>query len=343
MKEAVFPWQTELYGRLLALRRHLPNGLIVAGPRGLGTFELVHRFAKDLLCENPRPDGSACGVCAGCRLAQAGNHPDLRYVLSESEALARGLPYEPPSGGATRRKPSEDILIHEPLSLENFLTLSSHRGEHRVVLVYPADRIRADAASVFLKMLEEPPQDLIFLLVAEDLDAILPTIRSRCLIFRALPPMRATAIRWLKEQGLTAPETALAEAGGMPLLALALARLDEKPREELASLLGSVLEGSDWVGRVIAAVPKDANQAEAVWFLQRWGWDLLAVKQGLAPRYFPRQNKVLQVLAASADAEKLFRWIHELNRLREAAGHPLNAKLSTERILLLYQGIFARR
>ena len=77
MALAVFPWQKHLADTLNGMRGKLPNGLLIYGPRGIGTFELVHAFAKSLMCTSPAADGMPCGHCKGCHLTASYAHPEL--------------------------------------------------------------------------------------------------------------------------------------------------------------------------------------------------------------------------------------------------------------------------
>jgi DNA polymerase-3 subunit delta' len=70
----------------LAQRSTWPHALLVHGARGIGKHALALNLAQALLCEAPRPDGLACGQCASCRYAMAGQHPDLMRL----ELLAIG-------------------------------------------------------------------------------------------------------------------------------------------------------------------------------------------------------------------------------------------------------------
>ena len=92
MPLAIYPWQEALSRDLEIFRHRMPSGIIVSGPRDIGTYELVLAFTKRLMCENPAPDGTPCGKCPGCRLAEAGTHPDIRFLLSEEEAARHDLP-----------------------------------------------------------------------------------------------------------------------------------------------------------------------------------------------------------------------------------------------------------
>ena len=58
-----YPWQAELLASLNALRDRLPNGILLYGPRGIGTFEAACAFAASLLCTSPAPDGRPCRHC----------------------------------------------------------------------------------------------------------------------------------------------------------------------------------------------------------------------------------------------------------------------------------------
>lgn len=87
------------------------------------------------------------------------------------------------------------------------------------MLVHPADKLRAEAAASLLKSMEEPPEGLIWVLTAEKLDDVLPTIRSRSRLVRVPMPDHEAALAF-EVQKLKKPEEALAMAGGSPLAAL---------------------------------------------------------------------------------------------------------------------------
>ena len=69
---AVYPWQEELAHELVSFKDNLPNGLLVYGPRGIGTIDLVIAYAKSLFCEHPHKDGTPCGLQNGQRLYASG-------------------------------------------------------------------------------------------------------------------------------------------------------------------------------------------------------------------------------------------------------------------------------
>ena len=64
---AVYPGQEELARELVSLRNNLPNGLLIYGPRGIGTIDLIVAYAKSLFCEHPHRDGTPCGECKAAK------------------------------------------------------------------------------------------------------------------------------------------------------------------------------------------------------------------------------------------------------------------------------------
>ena len=360
---AIYPWQEELASQLLAVRDNLPNGLLVYGPKGIGTVDLVIAFAKSLFCEQPNADGTPCGHCKGCRMAAANTHPDLRYVFSEAEAIPRDIPFEPPANATKDRTIYREILIHQPRELTDFLNLAPHiENGRRIIVVYPADAIRADAAATFLKSLEEPPEKTTFLLVADDIDRVLPTIRSRCRLLRAKAPTHDEALAWLKARGIRDAEEALARAAERPCLVTdeeairQNTEIDAKTREQLLTLttmapeirlalLKTLSQGARIDPTKIAVKEgRTALPVSAVLpVLERWSYDLLAVKTGLEPHYFPAYSPQMKQLVATVDADKLFKYNDSLKAMRRVVTHPLNAQLIIEQAILRYRKTMANQ
>lgn len=360
---ALYPWQQELARDLVSFRDHLPNGLLIYGPRGIGTIDLVIAFAKSLFCEHPAKDGTPCGECKGCRMAQAFTHPDLRYVVSEAESIPRGIPFEAPSNASKDRKIYREILIHQPRELTDFLNLAPHVDNgRRIIVVYPADAIRPDAAATFLKSLEEPPERTTFLLVADDIDRVLPTIRSRCRLLRAKAPTHEEALAWLKERGVADAEEALARAAERPCLVTdeqAIRNnpdIDAKTREQLLTLttmaptirlalLKTLAQGARIdLTKIAVKEGRSALPVSAVLpVLERWSYDLIAVKEGLEPHYFPAFSPQMKSLVSHVQADKLFKFSDSLKAMRRVVTHPLNAQLVIEQAILRYRKTMANQ
>ena len=353
------PWLSDLSEALAEARENLPNGLLIYGPKGIGKIELVIRFAQSLFCEHPNADGEPCGECKGCRMALAKTHPDLRYVFSEVEAITHDVPFEPPSNATKDRKVYREILIHQPRELADFLNLAPHiENGRRIIVVYPADAIRADAAATFLKSLEEPPERTTFLLVANDLDRVLPTIRSRCRLLRAKAPTHEEALQWLKEEGIRDAEETLIRAGDRPYLVTQEERLremeniDAKTRDQLLTLATISPESRKVLLKTLQdGVNMDLTQlavkegrvalpvSSVLPVLERWAYDLCAVKSEMPAHYYPTLEKQMTRLVENVDIDKLFKWSDSLKQIKRVVTHPLNAQLVVEQCLLNYRKV----
>lgn len=342
------PWQDSIWSQLVGWRERLPHALLLHGGRGIGKRHLVKAFAELLLCEAP-VDAAPCGRCAGCQLVAADNHPDLRWLTPAASMPSRddtdlnGEDSQADSSdtrSSKGAKPSREIVIDQVRKISEFLSISSHRGGRRVVLLLPAEALNASASNALLKMLEEPPPGTTFLAVSDQLDAVLPTILSRCVLLRAPSPSRTQSLAWLRSIGVERAEARLAEAGGAPVgLAEETApdqrqALDPELHEALIKLLarGPALTGA----QIVSSVPKDIAVAPAIRLLQRWGWDLLAERLAGRVRYYPQHQREVTTLARAIEPSRVVDWAAALAQTQAVSDHPLNARLVVESALLGY-------
>lgn len=345
---APLPWQQALWPRLTEWRQRMPHAILLHGSRGIGKRHLANVLAQALLCESPTASGLACGTCAGCALVASDNHPDFRLVVpgidlpTRDDASDDGDDAVEPAPSPTKRgKPSREIKIDQIRELADFLTTTTHRGGHRVVVLVPAEALNASSANALLKMLEEPPASSVFVLVADELDAVLPTIRSRCVLLRAPMPTHDVALGWLREQGVGEAEQRLAEAGGAPLSAAASAETDETgrrlPADLKEALLGLLARGGRLrPAEVVATLPKEVPIADSIVLFQRWGWDLLAERLGQGLRYHPKRLREVRAAGQSADPTAVLAWLDMLAHAQAVSDHPLNGRMAVEGALLGY-------
>ncbi len=202
------------------------NAYLLKGPKGSPKEALALEFAKGLLCdgEEPRLEGTACGECWSCRAVSNHAHPDLVKVEKE--------------GSTIKIKQSHEML-KEALS-------RPYHSARKVFIVKDAEDLTSEASNALLKVLEEPPAYVTFILTAANLRAIPETIVSRCQVvpFRKLP---ADALEELlvKFHGadVAAAFEAAAHADGN--LERALRILDRSSGKQPAGqVLDEVLQGS---------------------------------------------------------------------------------------------------
>ncbi len=330
----LLPWQVDAARAYLARRADWPHALLVHGPRGIGKHALALNFAQGLLCAAPREDGLACGECADCGYAIAGQHPDLMrlellVVDPDEDALA----------------PVETIGIDRVRALSEFAQLTSHRQRAKVAVIAPAERMNAAAANALLKTLEEPPPGTYLILVSDQPGRLPATILSRCRRFAAPVPGPDAARAWLASQRIAAPDLALAQAAGAPLRALAhadpavqavrhawLAALGEPERLSVPALAATIDAGGK--------DERKARLAHALEWLIGWTADLARIAAGDAARQNPDAAEVLQRLAAQVAPIALFRYHRSLLRQRAMLAHPLQPRLVAEAALLDYRALF---
>lgn len=198
-----YPWHDDLWASLTARLGRLPHALLLQGAPGLGKHGFARRLAATLLCAQPKEGAAACGVCHSCQLLTAGNHPDFMALAPSEE----------------RRS----IVIDQVRELGAFFALRPHTAARKVALLTPADAMNLHAANSLLKILEEPPEGSVLILVASQPARLPATIRSRCQRLAFAPPEHNRALDWLSAQVGASAELLLNLAAGAPLQALALA------------------------------------------------------------------------------------------------------------------------
>jgi len=199
----------------------LHHAWLLTGPQGIGKGTFAQAAAAHVLAAAAGPaEGVApdrLDVSPGHRIAKllaAGSHPDFRRLARLEDEKTGKLKAE--------------IVVDQVRELQPLLHTQPSFSPWRVVIVDAAEEMRREAANAFLKSLEEPPANTLFLLVSHAPGRLLPTIRSRCRILRFQPlaeeEVRAVLERTLPDADEIAPLVALAE--GRPGRALRFAGLD---------------------------------------------------------------------------------------------------------------------
>lgn len=346
MTNSIYPWQHQSWQSLARLRAFLPHAILFYGSEGIGKTAFVERFAQSLLCESPAADGQPCDQCMSCGWFVQYSHPDYRRIRpeifdegAESDEEDSTDTEAKKSSAKSARAPSKEIKIDQIRALTDFMNISTHRRGKRVIVLYPAEALNSAAANSLLKTLEEPGPETVFLLISNSIDRLLPTILSRCRKFALSVPPQTEALRWLEAQGVDDADIWLAEQGGAPLSALALAQSGSRETmdEFLAQLARPSTEGALKTAERLQKIPT----LELVSWMQRWLYDLFSVKLSGRIRYYPRYRKELAALADRAQTEALLRALKSANDRRAVAQHPLSAKLFIEDMLLDYSIIFS--
>lgn len=324
----IYPWQKNDWARLQELRKRPAHALLFKGSKGIGKLDLAINFTQSLLCTHPDESAFACGKCSSCHWFEQGSHPDFRLI--QPEVLSRDGE-ESESG----KKPSKQVSVDQIRGLADFCGMTAHQGGRRVIVIYPAEAMNANAANALLKNLEEPPPGLLFILVSHKPQQLLPTILSRCLSFALSAPDAASAMHWLNEQGVKNPADALAASGFAPLQAVQLDK--QLGSEERDKLLRAVRQPSGLDVFVLAEALQKTEQVLVVQWLQQWCYDLSAMKLAGKLRYHPGEETAIKKLVESVAPLNLARLQKLLQTAKREAQHTLNPKLFFESLLLTYR------
>ena len=258
----------------------------------------------------------------------------------------------------SEKKEKKNISIEETRNAIEALSIGSHRGGNRVILIYPLETLRNYSANTLLKSLEEPPPQTIFILLADRLDRVLPTIRSRCRLLSAGRPDRATGVEWLHSKIANLPgatfkevdiEALYDEQGGAPYAVLEslIARHNKDEKDELSIAIQAsrlLLQSMSQGGRIQWLETSEKIHKDQFSFLlaamQRWSSDLQTVAQGGMPRYYPKHISTFQTLSQQARLPKLILFWKALVQYRRHENHPLATRVQLEALLSQYQQVF---
>ena len=138
----------------------LAQAYLFCGPRGVGKTSCARIFAKTINCQNPDPDGDACGCCPSCEAIQKGNSFDLVELDAASNNSV------------------DDIR-----SITEQVNVPPQNGRYRVFIIDEVHMLSSSAFNAFLKTLEEPPANVVFILATTEKHKVIPTILSRCQIY----------------------------------------------------------------------------------------------------------------------------------------------------------------
>lgn len=178
---------------------YVPHARMIYGAEGIGKLPLAIAYARYLNCVNPT-DTDACGACSSCSKFDKLAHPDLHFAfpmvqkraekmmvcdnylpqwrsfLSENTYfnLGQWLQYinAKNAQGLIYAQESEEIIRK--------LNLKVYEAKYKIMIVWLPEKMNLECANKLLKMIEEPPAHTIFLLISEDLDKVISTIKSRC-------------------------------------------------------------------------------------------------------------------------------------------------------------------
>lgn len=309
------------------LQRHIQedavrHAYLLTGAPGVGRRTMALRFAQALNCPNPPVPGEACHECKTCEQIEKMQYPDLTVLQAEQE------------GGT--------LKVEQIRAIQHGLSLKPYQGNYRVAILQRFQEANPSAANALLKTLEEAPQHVILILIADNPDQLLPTIVSRCegLRLRSLSVERVQ--EFLQSRDVD-PEKARLLAhisAGRPGYALRLLDDDDNMLEQRTRWLDDMhgLLSSNRKRRFDYAekLSKDKDGSRQV--LELWGscWrDVMLVSSGssIDLTNIDRQDEIV-ALSKKIDLAQARRLVLDIEKSIERLDKNVNARLLLEVLLL---------
>ncbi len=180
----------------------LPHAIMLCGPAGSSKMALALAFASYLLCSNHKGNSEACGTCNSCAMLRKWQHPDLHFTYPTIKRASMGADHKPVSDDFAAEwnrllakgpyfsmdswlneieaeNQQAIITAGESDNLSHKLSMKSSQGGYKVSLIWMPERMNGECANKLLKLIEEPPTHTLFIMVCEEPDKLLETIRSR--------------------------------------------------------------------------------------------------------------------------------------------------------------------
>ena len=302
-------------------QKKVSHAYILNGQRGSGKKMLAKLFAMTLQCESDKSE--PCGECRSCIQANNGNQPDIITVKHEKPASI--------SVDDIRTQVNGDIMI-KPYS-----------SPYKVYIIPEADLLTVQAQNALLKTIEEPPEYAVILLLTENADSLLPTIRSRCVMLKLRNIKDKLVKRYLMEQ-LQIPdyqaELCAAFAQGNIGRAMLLAKSEHfnEIKEEAIQLLKYINEME--LHEIVSAI-KEINKyklevADYLDIITIWYRDVLLYKatadvNGLV---FSDQLKYIKERASKSSYEGIENILDAIEKAKSRIKANVNFDLLMELLLL---------
>lgn len=320
------------------LRRSLESGrlshaYLLVGQPHVGKMTLAINLAQALNCESESEE-RPCGQCKPCLSIAAGNHPDVQVItrLSSVESGEAGV--------------KKEIAIAQVREMERIAALQPFQGKHRVFIIDGAEYLNEESSNCLLKTLEEPPPNVLFILLAVNENRLLPTIVSRCQRIE-LQPIPVTLI-----------EQALVERWRIPLdRARILSRLccgsigwaisaaqDEKLVEERSQRLGEFISMAEesleqrfsFATKLAARFSKNRDEVrEALKLWLEWWRDVILVREGCFQLITNiDQEETLRQHAGRYSLAEVRSFIQAIRAASEQLEQNVNPRLALEVLML---------
>jgi DNA polymerase-3 subunit delta' len=171
--------------------RHVPHAFLIAGERGIGKATLAYKITRFVLNQRndiPSSTGLFDNKIDALDILNLDSDPESPESIKVTNNSHPNLLIIERSTSDQTKKTRQNIVLEDVKGLDNFLHMTANEDGWRVIIIDAVDDMNINAANYILKLLEEPPQKVLFLIIAHNLGRVLPTITSRCRKVLLNPP-----------------------------------------------------------------------------------------------------------------------------------------------------------
>ena len=313
------------------LKEHLYNALttnkishayIINGERSSGKEFIAKIFAMALQCEN-RQGIEPCHECHSCKQALSGNHPDIVFI--------------------THEKPNTISVDDIRSQINGDIAIKPYSGPKKIYIMNEGEKMTVQAQNALLKTLEEPPEYAVILILTTNVNSLLPTILSRCVLLN-MKPVRDEQIKKFLMENMEIPSykadicTAFARGNVGKARMLANSEEFDKVKEEAITLLKYI--GEMEINEIVAAIKKineykfDVNDYLDI--LSIWYRDVLMFNatHDANDLIFREEIQYIRKVADKSTYEGIERIIDALDKSKQRLSANVNFDLTMELLLL---------
>lgn len=299
------------------------HAYILNGEKGSGKKLLANLFAMSLQCDDREEDGDACGKCKSCKQSLNSNQPDIIKV--------------------THEKPNTISIDDIREQVNGDIGIKPYSSKYKIYIIADADMMTVQAQNAILKTIEEPPEYAVIMLLTENAETLLPTIRSRCVMLKLRNTRDQLVKKYLMEQ-MQIPDykadicVAFAQGNVGRAIMLASSEHFNEIKEEAVHLLRNIneMELSDLAEAVKRCASYKLEITDYLDVLAIWYRDVLIYKatMNVDRVVFSDQLKYIKTRASKSSYEGIEIILDALEKAKSRLKANVNFELTMELLLL---------
>ena len=299
------------------------HAYILNGEKGSGKKLLASLFAMSLQCQDREEDGDACGKCQSCKQTVNNNQPDIIKV--------------------THEKPSTISIDDIREQVNNDIVIKPYSSRYKIYIIADADMMTVQAQNALLKTIEEPPEYAVIMLLTENAETLLPTIRSRCVMLKLRNIKDQLVKKYLMEQ-MEIPDykadvcVAFAQGNMGKAIMLATSEHFNEIKEEAVHLLRNIneMDLNELIDAVKRCMSYKLEISDYLDVIAIWYRDVLIYKatRNVDSEVFSDQLKYIKDRANKSSYEGIEIILDALEKAKSRLKANVNFELTMELLLL---------